>query len=190
MPTLPVIILLHFKPCFFLDILPLPSCLPCFSLPLPYLPLSFSWLPILPPSFPICFFSLSTLPPHPMHLPQSELDISAVSGGSGKWFAFSLTCPRQELALLCYCSCRYVVWINLESRARGSLHRVHSMSSLTGGHQLKNSATKEQWIIVKGKLEVKDAEMLQLSNKPKYLQLWIAGWLIVQGREKPTIACH
>lgn len=52
---------------------------------------------------------------------------------------------------------------------RKRLHRAHSMCSLTGGDRLKNSATKEQWIVVEGKLEVKDAEMLQLSNKPKYL---------------------
>lgn len=51
---------------------------------------------------------------------------------------------------------------------RKRLPRAHRMCSLTGD-RLKNSATKEQWIMVEGKLEVKDAEMLQLSNKPKYL---------------------
>lgn len=52
---------------------------------------------------------------------------------------------------------------------RKRLHRAHSMCSLTEGHQLKNSDMKEQWVMVEWKPEVKDAEMLQLSNKPKYL---------------------
>lgn len=44
------------------------------------------------------------------------------------------------------------------------------MCSLTG-HRLENSATQDQGIMAKRKLKVKDAEMLQLSNKLKYLQL-------------------
>lgn len=122
-------------------------------------PLPFSWQPILSPSFSVYPGSQS----HPS---------SSVRDGHlcclwwcRKTACISLSCLRQELPLLWYFSFRYLVWIS----RRKSWHRTHSLCSLTGRDQLRNSATKEQWIMDEVKLEVKGTEMLQLSSKLKYL---------------------
>jgi len=88
-----------FHPHFSLDILPLPHC--CVASPFPYHVLLH---PILIATLPILFFLCSTLSvflsSSLIHLLQSEMDISAVSGGSGKQLASSLSRLRQELAHL------------------------------------------------------------------------------------------
>lgn len=159
-----------FHPHFSLDILPLPYC--CVASPFPYHVLLH---PILIATLPILFFLCSTLSvflsSSLIHLLQSEMDISAVSGGAGKQLASSLSCLRQELAHLWYCSFRCLVWISLHS--------------LTGGDQLKTCVTKELWIMDEVKLKVEGTEILQLSRKNIYSHEPQSDWLCRLGK-----SCH
>lgn len=65
-------------------------------------------LTIPPVSFLLYSPLQSTLPPSLIHLLQSEIDISAVSGGSGKWLASSLV--AQGRSLLSFDTTRAGTW--------------------------------------------------------------------------------